>query len=67
MKSMLQNTFGPERANRVLLDIETRNEREFPFRTVERYATQSIAAVLRDEAPSVAAVVQIGRASRERV
>jgi flagellar motor switch protein FliG len=57
MKSMLQNTFGPERANRVLLDIETRNEREFPFRNVERYAPQSIAAVLRDEAPSVAAVV----------
>lgn len=57
MKTMLQDSFGAERASRVLSDIETRNEREFPFRLVERYAPQSIAAVLRDEAPSVAAVV----------
>jgi flagellar motor switch protein FliG len=57
MQSMLQDTFGPQRAERVLQDIDSRNEREYPFRNVERYAPQSIAAVLQNESPSVAAVV----------
>ena len=57
MQTMLRETFGPERAERVLNDIDSRNEREFPFRNVERYAPQSIAAVLQNESPSVAAVV----------
>jgi len=57
MKTMLQETFGRERAERVLQDIDSRNEREYPFRIVERYAPQSIAAVLQHESPAVAAVV----------
>lgn len=57
MRTMLQESFGSDRAAKVLNDIETRNQREFPFRNIERYAPQSIAAVLREEAPSVSAVV----------
>lgn len=57
MKSMLEETFGAARADHVLRDIDSRNEREYPFRSVERYAPQSIAAVLHSESPAVAAVV----------
>ncbi|MBC8451335.1 MAG: hypothetical protein H8D72_01365 [Planctomycetes bacterium] len=57
MKTMLQETFGQERAERVLGDIDSRNQREYPFRNVERYAPQSIAAVLQNESAAVAALV----------
>lgn len=57
IQAMLNDSFGMKRAERVLQDIDSRNQREFPFRNVERYAPQSIAAVLQSESPSVSAVV----------
>jgi len=57
MRAMLADTFGEQKAQKVLDDLDERNEREFPFRRVAQYAPPSIAAVLASEAPAVAAVV----------
>ncbi|MDE0896126.1 MAG: hypothetical protein OSB10_06035 [Planctomycetota bacterium] len=57
MKAMLETSFGPKRADKVLVEIDTRNEMEFPFREVDNYAPSSIASVLRNESIAVASVV----------
>lgn len=57
MRAMLADTFGEQKAKKVLDDLDARNEREFPFRALAQYPPPSIAAVLTAEAPSVAAVV----------
>jgi len=57
MKAMLETTFGPSRADKVLVEIDTRNQMEFPFREVDNYAPANIASVLRNESVPVSSVV----------
>ena len=57
MKAMLETSFGPSRADKVLIEIDNRNEMEFPFREVDNYSPASIASVLRNESVAVGSVV----------
>ena len=57
LQDLLGTSFGPQRAQEILNEIDERRREKRPFVALEAYRPHEIARVLRGEAPAVAALV----------
>ena len=57
LHTILENTFGPEEASRVISAIQARRRQEQPFGLLEQAPTENVVRILVDESPMVVALV----------
>lgn len=55
--ALLESSYGPEEADRVIAEIHNRRRREQPFAFLEVAPTSLIARVLKEESPAVVALI----------